>query len=305
VNICQACDYVAPARDSMGAERVVERVTRALVAAGHTVTMVLNPSTKACPVPGALLAFQPPADADIVHYHGWDPLRYDQAGLPWVTTIHGYSLHQHPELAQGSKHVVAVSGFAARQFGAIQYVWNCADPEEFPFQPQKDDYFVWMAGTDWGEGKGLFSTIMLAKRLKFKLKIAGSGQRQDIIQQIQSLCDQRIEYLGSVNGSSKAELLGRAKALVLLTKLPDACPVSVSEALMSGTPVIGSVNGSMPEIVLNGITGYTCSNDSQVIRAVLNIDKIDPKACRDYAMRFFSPAECAKKYLNIYSRVLN
>lgn len=305
MNITQVCNYIAPAKDAMGAERIVERITRGLVALGHNVSMLLHPDTPYSPVKGARLVTEVPSDTDVIHYHGWEPDVYDASGKPWVTTIHGYSLHQQPERAVNSKNVVAVSEFAAKQFGAIQYVWNCADPDEFPFQPNKDDYFLWMAGTDWGENKGLFSTILLAKRLQFKLKIAGTGKNKDIIDKVKSLCDRRIEYVGPVNGAEKADLLGRAKALLLFTQLPDACPVAVSEALMCGTPVVGSTNGSMTEIVLDGITGYTCKSHAQQISGILRADKLSPKACRDYAMQFFSPIECAKKYLTIYSKVRN
>ena len=67
-----------------------------------------------------------------------------------------------------------------------------------------------------------------------------------MIEKIKSYCDDKIEYVGLVNGKEKAKLFSQAKATILLTQLPDACPVIMAESLMSGTPVIGSIYGAMP-----------------------------------------------------------
>lgn len=300
MRIAQVCDYIAPAANQMGAERIVERLTKGLVAAGHDVTMVLNAASKKSPVEGAKLASVIDGEYDLLHFHGWEPETYNSYHLPWVTTIHGYELHQQQELGRDNPHVVAVSAFAQERIGATQYVWNCADEDEFKERIKKDSYLLWLAGTDWGEQKGLFTTIGLAKRLRCPLKIAGTGINQDIIHAIKSQCSAGIEYLGAVNGAEKVRLLQRAQALVLLTQLPDACPVTVSEALMCGTPVIASDQGSMPEIVKSGVTGFICKTQTESVQAIASLKRIDPVACRDYAVKHFSIATCVKSYAKIY-----
>ncbi len=304
MKIVQVCDYTPPAKDAMGAERIVERVAKGLHQLGHDVSIMASSKALLSPVEGVPLT-STTQGADILHFHGWDLDYFNSFGIPWVATIHGYRLHQAEKQAYRLQNVVAVSNFAARSIGAKQYVWNCADPDEFGFEPKKDDYLLWMAGTDWGESKGLFSTIDLAKRLRLKLKIAGSGNDPENIDRIRSSCDSRIEYLGSVNGAEKVKLIQKAKAMCLFTRVPDACPCVVSEALMCGTPVIGSVNGSMPEIVLNNVTGFTCSTFAEFLRAARIIQKISPRTCRDYAEKNFSIVECAKNYARIYERTIS
>jgi glycosyltransferase involved in cell wall biosynthesis len=304
MKIIQVCDYVPPAKDAMGAERIVERIAKGLVQLGHEVALKVDPKAYLCPVDGATLT-QNVKGADVLHFHGWDPDHYDSFGIPWVATIHGYQLHQAQKQAYRMKNVVAVSQFAARSIGATQYVWNCADPEEFQYEPKKDEYFVWLAGTDWGEAKGLFTTIDLAKKLKIPLKIAGSGSNRDHIERIQEACDDKIEYLGSVNGAEKVNLIQKAKALFLFTRVPDACPCVVSEAMMCGTPVIGSKNGAMTEIVTHNMTGFTCTSFAEFVRAVRTIDRIAPKVCREYAEKFYSINESARRYTRIYEKIID
>ncbi len=292
MRIAQVCKYNPPARDQQGAERIVERLTQGLIALGHDVSLVTSYDELE------------PSKYDVLHFHGWDPFKYADYGRPWVTTIHGYNLHQHHDFAVGNPSVVAVSQFAAQRFGAIQHVWNCSNSEEFMFEPHKDDYMLWMAGTDWGEKKGLFTTIALAKRLRCRLKIAGTGNNKDLIDAIKEHCDDRIEYIGPVNGAQKVKVLQKARALVLLTQLPDACPVTVSEALMCGTPVIGSCLGSMPEIVKHNRTGIICSSSMEATMAMARIQRIKPEECRKYALENFSVEACAKKYVNVYNKVI-
>lgn len=301
MKIVQVCDYTAPASNAQGAERIVERISKGLHQLGHEVSIKCKGVS---PIEGVTLT-DTIEGADIVHFHGWDANEYSKVQKPWVTTIHGYQLHDNVSQAYRSEHVVGVSKFAASNLNSRYYVWNCSDPDEFKFEPKKDNYFLWMASTDWGEMKGLFSTIELCKTLKVKLKIAGSGKNQDHIKKIHEACNKDIEYLGFVNGEDKVRLLQKAKALILFTRLPDACPVSVSEALMCGTPVLGSMKGSMPEIIMNNITGFTCESLYESIRAINIVDKIRPQTCRDFAEKNFSIKACAKSYVNIYHRVID
>src|SRR5579859_7319155 len=288
MKILQAHPYIAPAKDQMGIERFVESMTQGLVNAGHDVYMKLHPDTKVSPIEGAKLVDKLPefGEIDIVHYHGWEPHDYMKTKVAWITSIHGTSLHQFPELGKNNPNMMGTSKFAADRIGALNFIHNCSDENIFTFNDQKEDYFLWMAGTDWQagqDGKGLWRTITLAKKLKFKLKIAGIGQNKQVIEQIKQLCDDRIEYIGAVNGKEKVDVLKKAKALILLTQLPDTCPISVSEALLCGTPVVGSTNGSMPELIVNSQTGYLCVSEQDAAKAILTINKIKPIDCRKYA----------------------
>jgi glycosyltransferase involved in cell wall biosynthesis len=271
--------------------------------------MLLNCNSTNTPAP---LVKEIPRDCDIVHFHQWEPTRKNYGelaeGKPWVVTLHGGGMEETKgewyEKTTKNPHMICVSKFVSSRLNCPAYVWTCADPEEFIYKKEKKDYFLFMAGIDWGNGKGLFDTIQLAKKMKFKLKIAGTGKNQSIINKVKFLCDKNIEYIGSVNGQEKAEILSKAKALILLTRLPDACPTTVSESLMSGTPIIGSNAGSMSEIVFHGVTGFICKSESDVAKATLNITKINPEKCRAVALELFSSSAAAKKYLHYYTKML-
>jgi glycosyltransferase involved in cell wall biosynthesis len=305
MKICMVRDYIAPAKDSMGAERIMEALAKAFIQNGHEVCLKIDPTSVTALAP---VVTDIPLDCDIIHFNQVDcNLNHDQFGIPWVGTCYGGGMEQDPKFLSfmnGNPHIVCVSKFVADRLNCSTYIWNPSDPEQFTFREKKDDYFLWIAGTDWGEDKGLFTTIRMAKKLRFNLKIAGIGKNQQIIEMIKSMCDDKITYVGAVNGQFKADLIARAKALFVLTKLPDACPTVVGEAMLSGTPVIASIFGSMPELIEDGTNGYVCKTESDICRAILSISKINPWTCRDIGFEEFNSNYAAETYLQYFENMI-
>lgn len=298
MRIVQHCEYTGRAHGAMGSERVVEALTKGFIKLGHEVVMFVNSNSINMP---ARVVDYFPQDFDIVHGHG---AHLGGAGIPWVSTVHGGGYDSPTAAWKGNPHFICVSDFICKLSGNKQFVHSCVDPDDFIYSDKKDDYFIFLSGTDWGEGKGLFTTISLAAKMGFKLKIAGTGQNQQIIDEIKRRCNSKIEFLGAVNGQQKAELISKAKAVIMYTRLVDACPLVVSEALISGTPIIGSTNGSLPELIVNGQTGFLCKNENELPKAVANISKINPEDCRKYAMEHFSNIVACEKYLKLYNNMI-
>lgn len=308
MKIVQVNKYTAPARDSQGTQRVLESLSKELVRQGHEVSLLINPDSVVSSEYGKLVK-EIPEDAEIVHFHGGFPEEYGYSryeGKRWISTVHGGGQDSPSDIAEKKEwldNLVFVSNFCSNLCDSKCYIHNCVSDEDFIYREKKDDYFLWMAGTDWGEQKGLFSSIMLAKKLGFKLKIAGSGRDANVINQIKSLCNDKIEYLGSINGKLKAEVLAGAKGLLMIGDILDACPVNVLESFASGTPVIAKNKGSHTEIVKSNV-GYVCDTPAQIVKAILNIDKIKTSDCRKYYLENFTPQVVVEKYLSVYRNII-
>lgn len=313
VKICLVCPYTAPAKDSQGAERMIESLAKGFLQLGHEVVMNINSDSNwpFCPVVEKI-----PDDCDIINFNGWEPntseAEYNSYGIPWVVTMHGGGMETEQkwlETVTANPHIICVSKFISDRLQCPAYAWSCSNPEDFTYREEKEDYFLWMAGTDWGEGKGLWTTIRIAKNMGFKLKIAGTGKNVRNIEHIKSLCNDKIEYIGSINGQKKAEVLSKAKGLFLLTQLPDACPLTVSEAMLSGTPIIASDKGCMPEVIMDKVTGFVCKNDTDIARAVMKLKigrkSLYSKMCRQVGEEKFSHVVGAKEYLRFYQNMIN
>ncbi len=305
MKICKINNYTAPAKDSQGTQRVLEALTKELVSQGHEVSLLINQDS-VCEY--GRLVQKIPDDTDIVHIHGGFPIEYgiDKDKYRWISTAQGGGVDSPERMREVWKYVnniVFVSQFCANMYESNCVVYNCAQGSELLYREKKDRYFLWLGGTDWGEQKGLFTSIMLAKKLGLRLKIAGGGTNQNIIADIKRYCDSKIEYLGFVNGAEKANLIADAKALLMLGTIPDACPVTNLEALASGTPIIARRAGAHPEIVSPDV-GFVCDTPQDIVRAIVSIGKINPFDCRNKYLFNYRPEIIAKKYVSIYEKVI-
>ena len=301
MKIVQWCDYKGKAHGSMGSERVVESLTKGFLKLGHEVLMRVHPDSIDMPAP---VVTEIPPDAEIIHAHGNSSKELSQYGVNFVSTVHGGGSDSLNALWKTDPHFICVSDYICKLVGKKQFVHSCVDPDDFVYSDKKDDYFLFISGLDWGEMKGLFTAISLAKKMGFKLKIAAAGKNQQILEEVRRHCNSKIEYVGGVEGQQKAELISKAKAIILYTRLNDACPLTVAESLISGTPIIGSINGSLPELIVDGKTGLLCKNENELPKAIFNISQINSEDCRQYAVDNFSNIVACEKYLKLYNNMI-
>src|SRR5687767_10195862 len=90
----------------------------------------------------------------------------------------------------------------------------------------------------------------------------------------------RIEFVGEINEDQKQEFLGNAYALVFPIDWPEPFGLVAVEAIACGTPVIAYRNGSVPELIEDGATGFIVENIEQATEAVCNVANIDRRRCR-------------------------
>ncbi len=72
------------------------------------------------------------------------------------------------------------------------------------------------------------------------------------------------------------------------------------EAMATGTPVIAYKAGSVPEVVVDGVTGYISDTVHGMVEAVARIPEIDRRACRAHVEEHFSAAAMADGYERVY-----
>jgi len=76
------------------------------------------------------------------------------------------------------------------------------------------------------------------------------------------------------------------------------------EAMATGTPVIATRSGSVPELIADGVTGFVCDSSAEMVRAVERVREIDRAKCRQHVEDNFSPAAMASAYETVYRSVV-
>jgi glycosyltransferase involved in cell wall biosynthesis len=273
-------------------------LAKGLAELGHDVFyLVRRSSSSNSSPPGVTLVFDDVPNVDILHtISGRDAALIDECRKPWVATCHMDERARGRERDTITQNWVFVSRTLAQLHDSDRYVWNGVDPAEYIYSESKDDYFLFMSTMDWGTQKGLDVVLSLSKKLGFKLVVAGTGESYERIGKVQEMCRTvGATYVGDVRGQEKAELLAGAKGFLFPTKLDEAFGLGMVEALMSGTPVICSDRGACPEVITSEV-GFVCSTEDQYRAAIEKITQIDPRACREKAMRDYHYRAMAANY---------
>jgi glycosyltransferase involved in cell wall biosynthesis len=182
-------------------------------------------------------------------------------------------------------------------------IYNGLDPEEYEFSEQHEDYFLWVGGLNWGwRDKGLDLFLILAQRNPNKRFVAYGTGSNEIEAKLRELNKQmaNFEFRGELKrGLEHKRAFQKAKAFLMLTQVPEALGRTVLESLSKGTPVIGSANGALPEIIReHGVS----SNDVEELNRALD-QAYDNRACFEYSKKFSIENE-VKQMVQASERVL-
>jgi glycosyltransferase involved in cell wall biosynthesis len=72
------------------------------------------------------------------------------------------------------------------------------------------------------------------------------------------------------------------------------------EAMACGTPVLSLARGAVPEVVVDGVTGFVRRDPDELVAAVGSLDQIDPRACRKHVEENFGPDRMVSGYERVY-----
>ena len=287
-----------PVKGYGGTQRVVVWLARGLAELGHQVTLIAGPGSK---VPEATLV---PVDLKLAHKPGFDlspfippntdivhsfvPLGTRPKSAPYVWTQEGnFKAGKVPP-----PETIFVSANHAERSGRQSFIYNGIDPAEFRFEPRKEDYDFFLGRLH--KEKGYHLAIEGALRTGRKLVIAG-GWRPSF--------RRLVRFVGEIDGEAKARWLAEARCLWMPALWDEPFGLTLAEALMSGTPVIGTRRGSLPEVITPDVGGLGDDLD-QLVAIAEQIHQVDPAACRARAEQYFSHRVMAEEYARFYDHFL-
>ena len=298
MHVVVASHHRLPVEGYGGTQRVVVALVRGLTALGHRVTLLAQPGTrvaeaaKIVEVPpkvlkdaGADLTPFLPHGVDVVHAHF--PLKRSPKSVPFVQTLHA-------NLKLGAPlppNTIFLSRDHARRHGSEVFVYNGLDPAGFIFRGHKEKWDLFLGRLH--STKGYHWAVEAAKLTGRRLILAG-GWRPSFTG--------AIKYVGEVDGNRKAVLLARARCLWSPALWDEPFGLPTIEALFSGTPVLGTRRGAMPEIVTNDV-GALADTLEELLAASESIGTRSPEACRARAERF-THLTMAAEYVRMYQQVI-
>ena len=114
----------------------------------------------------------------------------------------------------------------------------------------------------------------------------------------------RIEYLGLLSQKELAPVYRKAAGVLFPINWCEPFGLVAVEAQASGTPLIATRFGALPEIILEGETGFVVHSVEEAVAAVEKLPTISPNACRRNVESRFTASEMAKGYANVYQSLM-
>lgn len=247
-------------------------------------------------------------DCDVIHNHcvAAGPAFASVIDRPFLTTLHYLcsSVHAFPHAAY-----VAISNQQMEALPSVNIlgrVYNGIDLQEYPLSRQRDDYLLFLGR--FHPCKGADLAIHVAQRLGRRLVIAAPAPPDDqqawFEQRIRPYLRGRIEWIGPVEGDAKAQLLGRAAATLLPIRWDEPFGLVAIESMACGTPPVGIRRGALPEIIVDGVTGFLVDDPADLDNAVDRAADLDAAACRQRVEEHFTADRMVDAYVALYEDYL-
>jgi glycosyltransferase involved in cell wall biosynthesis len=321
-----------------GTERIVSALTDHLVSLGHDVTLFatadsLTKAKLSAIVPRPLreikvedlygpnqwsllhygFAYSRQSDFDIIHDHN-SYLSLPIANIartPVVLTMHGSitPLNKRMYETLPRPYLVAISESQTQTMANLNFVGtvhNGLDMTDYEFSNTHDNYLLYVGRIS--QEKGVHWAIEAAEFLNLPLILAAKVDEKDrpyFNRYIRPRLDSKlINWVGEVNQQRRNQLMSRAMALLHPVTWREPFGLTLIESMATGCPVVAFNRGSISEIVVDGVTGFTVDDLGGMVEAIKNIAFISRADCRYHALTNFSARRMAIRYEEIYYQIL-
>jgi len=318
-----------------GAEQVLARIERAIVATGNRSIAIAQRGSS---VAGELL----PVDAvkgeiteearrtihrqvreqiaeavhragpDLIHFHGIDFGSYLPAdGPPCLVSLHLPLGWYEPATLRPKRrdtYLVPVSPSQARLIpDGVQLLQPIENGVRIPEKLEPKAEFALALGRICEE-KGTHEAVDASHTAGAKLLIAGEvfpypEHRRYWRDMVRPRLDRARRWIGRIAGRRKQKLLGRAKCVLIPSRAPETSSLVAMEALAAGTPVIAYASGALPDIVEHGSTGFIVRDSGEMALAIKAVNDLDRRACHAAARERFPLEKMTNAYLARYEEL--
>jgi glycosyltransferase involved in cell wall biosynthesis len=328
--------YRVPPSGYGGIEWVVALLADGLTDRGHEVTLFAPPGseTEAELVPPlaevppqevigdpwyeaahAVPAYDRADEFDLLHDHT-GPVGASIGAMseaPTVHTLHGPFTDQTTMLYRriARRHwFVAISrhqrsmGPANLRWGGV--VYNGIPMDRYPLRADKGDYLFFLGRAD--EEKAPHLAIQAARKAgrRLVLCVTTKNEREQTYwaEMVEPILGDDVEVHGECDQEQKTRLLAGAAALLFPIQWAEPFGLVMTEAMACGTPVVAWRNGSVPEVVADGETGFIVASVEEMAAAVDRVGALDPQVLRARVQERFSAEAMVAGYERAYERAL-
>lgn len=143
---------------------------------------------------------------------------------------------------------------------SFRHVPNFVDVRRYTPCFAVGDYFLYFGRVS--AEKGLSTLVRAAASAGSRLLITGTGPETASLRLLASERNADVVFTGYMTGDALHDVVRGARAVVLPSECYENAPMILLEAYALGKPVIGARIGGIPELIVEGETGYTFESGS-------------------------------------------
>lgn len=329
-----------PPKKYGGTERVIHTLIEELVKKGHEVTLfatgdsitsaklvsVYSKSLREAKIKEIYggniwvvlnigIAYQHQNEFDIIHDHNFYPslVGASLVRTPVVMTLHGALASENKHLAKAFNKInfVTISHAQSASVPNLNYVgnvYNGLNMENYPFSKKHDNYLLFVGRIS--REKGIDYAIEAAQYLGLPLIIAAKLETANVHdvqyfhEYVEPHLSEQITWIGEVDEKKRNELMSKAMCLLYPVTWREPFGLVLIEAMACGCPIVAFNKGSIPEVILDGKTGFIVEDVEEMARSIENIYKINRLECRKHALKNFNAERMVAGYEEIYYNLL-
>lgn len=254
---------------------------------------------------------------DLIHQHTyWSGL---VAGMlldvPVVHTLHRSftdEMRTIYELVADRLWFVAISEDQRSHMPDLRYagvVYNGIDLSRYPWRKEKEDFllFIGRSHPDKGPRRAVDAAVAAGLPLVMAVKIAEPLELDHWREDVLPALPEGTRVLHEIPHEEKIDLLQRARAVLFPIDWDEPFGLVMTEAMACGTPVVATPRGAVPEIVVDGETGFVVPVEEYAeaaAEAIGRVGELDPAVLRRRVEERFSAEPMVSAYEAVYRRVL-
>jgi glycosyltransferase involved in cell wall biosynthesis len=250
---------------------------------------------------------------DVVHDHSpCGPLTAEYRAAPTVVTVHGAADGELGDFYQELGDTVSLVAISDSQRSRrpelpwVATVHNAVEPADFVPSHTPGGPVLWLARMSPDKGPDL--AIKACRAAGLPLVLAGkcleAGEARYFEDVIRPMLSSDVRVFLNADRATTQRLTAQARCLLLPNRWHEPFGMVMVEAMASGTPVVALRRGSVPEVVVDGVTGWICDDLGALPDALRRVGELSPDDCVARVRDAFGADLMARRYEKVFRMVM-
>lgn len=258
------------------------------------------------------------AGFDLVHSHGFDVPAVSVAAAAGVAVLH--TLHMPPSTPMAAAIIEARRGSTALWIAAVSAsqaaLWrpligvdavltNGVPVDDIPFRPESGRGTLIAAR--FSVEKGIGDGIAAGRLAGVAVDVFGTPYDSDVERAVRRRWrdDVEVTFRAPVARQDLWAAMAAAEAVICLSRWEEPFGMVAAEAAASGTPVIAARTGALPDVVVDGTTGYLvpAGDTAAAAAAIRQVGGLSRRDCRSHAVDSLNLRDTVTAHEALYARL--